>query len=446
MGSQLYQLNRAAIEEAESVIAAVAYVTDFDSLISSCSKADKPLTLFARYDFSGPVSDSVLRWFLSMGSKSANYELRLVADIFHPKVIWWKNVGAYIGSANLSKSAWGGNVEAGVFMTEEELMENGLQNELTTFFEEVREISHPLTKELVDEMADAGAGAASQAIEKARREFDKHRQIPKQPALNSITKQPSISKKREAFLKEWADTLQILRDIGTRLDKAENLPNWMPQNCPAGVLADQFLHGFYYNEVKDGASYPYRAMFKENSGNREAAIKKAIEWWRTLPNAPSHEDLHAKVWAKRARELLTSESLKNITEDSFEELCLLVHAVREHSKRVSSTTLGLQQGMQNLSQDDRMKKFSRWLYGQRSPDGSTPAQVIHYVIHDGPKSDVPNRLFDACFGASKKVPHLGVSSLGEMVGWALPAEFPPRNGRTSKALTALGFNVTIHSE
>ena len=104
-GSQLDTLSTAATKSAASVIAAVAYVTDTRSLIDSCWKAQKPLTLCARYDYSGPVSGEVLQWFLSKGAQSANYQMRLVGDIFHPKVIWWKGVGAYIGSANLSKRA-----------------------------------------------------------------------------------------------------------------------------------------------------------------------------------------------------------------------------------------------------------------------------------------------------------------------------------------------------
>jgi hypothetical protein len=67
-------------------------------------------------------------------------------------------------------------------------------------------------------------------------------------------------------------------------------------------------------------------------------------------------------------------------------------------------------------------------------------------LHDGPKSEVPDRIFAACFDEAKKIPHMGVSTLGEMVGWAMPDDFPPRNGRTSKALTALGYPVKIHSE
>ena len=62
------------------------------------------------------------------------------------------------------------------------------------------------------------------------------------------------------------------------------------------------------------------------------------------------------------------------------------------------------------------------------------------------KADLPDRIFHACFEQPKKIAHMGVSALGEMAGWAMSDDFPPRNGRTSKALTALGFPVTIHSE
>jgi len=38
------------------------------------------------------------------------------------------------------------------------------------------------------------------------------------------------------------------------------------------------------------------------------------------------------------------------------------------------------------------------------------------------------------------IPHIGLSSLGEIVGWARP---DARNMRTSKGLRALGYNVRI---
>src|ERR1044071_476072 len=120
-GERIHKLNDVAVPQADAVSAAVAYVTDAQSLIAACGKYKKQLTLYARYDYSGPVSHEVLDWFLQQGTQNATYRLRLVGDIFHPKVIWWHGVGVYLGSGNLTKSAWAGNVEAGLFLSEQEL-------------------------------------------------------------------------------------------------------------------------------------------------------------------------------------------------------------------------------------------------------------------------------------------------------------------------------------
>lgn len=37
-----------------------------------------------------------------------------------------------------------------------------------------------------------------------------------------------------------------------------------------------------------------------------------------------------------------------------------------------------------------------------------------------------------------------MNSLGEIVGWAMPDRYPPRNGRSSRALRSLGFDVQVH--
>jgi hypothetical protein len=47
-------------------------------------------------------------------------------------------------------------------------------------------------------------------------------------------------------------------------------------------------------------------------------------------------------------------------------------------------------------------------------------------------------------GDAWRIDHIGISALGEVVGWALPDRFAPRNNRTSKALYALAFAVSVH--
>jgi hypothetical protein len=99
-----------------------------------------------------------------------------------------------------------------------------------------------------------------------------------------------------------------------------------------------------------------------------------------------------------------------------------------------------------MKREERIRLLGRWLYEQRSPKGRSVLDTIHHVLWGGPISDTPTRIFDASSREDWRIPHLGISTIGELVGWALPDHFPPRNGRTSKALTALGYDVTIHSE
>ncbi len=56
---------------------------------------------------------------------------------------------------------------------------------------------------------------------------------------------------------------------------------------------------------------------------------------------------------------------------------------------------------------------------------------------------VSARLWNAIRSDDWAIPHVSLSSLGEIVVWARPDEFPPRNMQTSKGLRALGYNVRI---
>ena len=78
----------------------------------------------------------------------------LVPDIFHAKVIWWKNYGVYVGSANLSDRAWHQNIEAGIFVDEEEAAESGLLELIEDFFDSLEDRSRPLTQEIADHVEE----------------------------------------------------------------------------------------------------------------------------------------------------------------------------------------------------------------------------------------------------------------------------------------------------
>ena len=149
--------------------------------------AYKPLKIWVRYDYSVPVRLDILEGFLT--KRSPNYVCKLVASYYHPKVIWWREYGVYIGSANLSNSAWFENIEAGIFLTEE----------------------------IYKQLSDWSNDESYEALWQVKKQFDKVRKLPMLRGISDVTKEKSQTKKKKEFLSKWNSTLQQLHDIALRV-------------------------------------------------------------------------------------------------------------------------------------------------------------------------------------------------------------------------------------
>lgn len=441
LNNQLLQnLLAEVIEPCTRVRAAIAYANrDNLQLFEACAKNLKPLEFFGRYDHTVAIDPLILKWFLD--NASPNYDCKLVPDILHAKVIWWVDVGAYFGSANLSDRAWTSNIEAGTFVPQEELIETGMERELLKFFEEVDNRARPLTKEIYQEqlrLADRRSDLRRRdyALE---RQFDKERLLPKNSGLVFIEKKGAAEKRFQKFEQDWNDTLQVMRSIASRVSEPGVKPNWIESSVAPGVQADQFLHAYYYKHVKDGNRHPYEEFFVKNSQNPELALREALEWWHAADFDHSFEERTIYEWSPRLHELLGRDRILKLEQDDFVDVVSRVHAIRDHAMKQENEHLGLPDRPQDG--DIKVQKFGEWLWKQRSSDGKTVIDLLNYVIWGN--GSVSARLWSAIHSEQWSIPHLGLSSLGEMIGWARPDEFPPRNMRTSKGLRALGYNVRI---
>lgn len=446
-GTYLDEIHGNAIDNTSEVNLAIAYASGSPRILQDCLERSIKLSFWVRYDSTGPVSLSILRKFLDR--QSPNYVCRLVPDVFHPKVIWWRDYGAYIGSANLTERAWWGNVEAGVFLREDELAENGMMEELAGFFEDLDSLSHPLTDEVYKNLMDLSDSMdqIKKLRAKEQERFDQGRLLPLQPPLTLETKMSSGQRRREAFLREWNSTLTILRNIETKVSTPKNRPAWVESSVPAGVQADQFLHAYYYETVRTATEGSRHWEFhEENRSNPELAESKSMKWWAALESPPHDEDTMMYDWAPLVKEKTAKGVVRGLSKEEFAEVCARVHALRDHSLRVKHTTFGSSVPLPKMGQEERVRLLADYLYDRRNSKGRGILDTIYYVLWGGPEEDVPNRIFDAATREEWRIPHFGISSIGELVGWALPNTFPPRNGRTSKALVALGHKVRIHSE
>ena len=121
-----------------------------------------------------------------------------------------------------------------------------------------------------------------------------------------------------------------------------------------------------------------------------------------------------------------------------------VHSFRTMARQTPNTELGLPENTK-LSHDERIKVVAEWIWSKKTPGGLNILELLHNIIYSGSFANLPLRVWESCNNKDYHIPRFGLSCIGEIVGWALPDNFPPRNNRTSKALFALGFsNVKIY--
>lgn len=443
-----YLLNLAnnSVNHTEMVVVAAAYASSDPVLFQLCRDKNIRLKFYGRYDRSVPIATVILKKFLDM--KTTHYKCRLIPDIFHPKVVWWKDYGVYVGSANLTERGWFGNIEAGIFLESYEIIENDLEEELNNFFSELEERSFPLTEEVYNELCELEKEQNRiNALQKnLANRFKQKRKIPPMSPLTRIIKKSSIARRKRDFVIEWNETLQLLRNISDRVSADEYRPKWVKRNVPRGVQVDQFLHAFYYAIVKEGRNALHHEFYERNKLNSEQALLNAMVWWKSLEKPPHSEDQTIYKWAPFLKAKLHMDNILELTKPEFTKVCSNIHAMRDHSLRVKYSEFGLSQQLPRMKQDQRIEYLSEWLYEQRSKGGKSAIETINYVLYGGDSDSLSDRLWESITNPDWFISHLGVSSLGEIAGWAMPDKFPPRNGRTSKSLYALGNKVRIHSE
>ena len=116
-------------KDLKEIKAAVAYCKDY-KLFEYCKQHKIKLDYYGRLDASINLNLENLKDVLTDG-----ISIHIIGGTkFHPKVIWCYNYGAYIGSANLTKSAWKENIECGLWLTQKELEDNHLIDPLSNFF------------------------------------------------------------------------------------------------------------------------------------------------------------------------------------------------------------------------------------------------------------------------------------------------------------------------
>ncbi|MCM1129979.1 MAG: phospholipase D family protein [Alistipes senegalensis] len=430
------------IDGVDHVFAAIAYGDNFNNtdndFISHCLKHQYRLDIWMRYDHTVPVHIDLLKRLFR--HQRDNIFCKLVPDRLHSKVIWWKGYGAYIGSANLTDRAWTSNIEVGVFLPDDMLINEGIDLQLEGFFSYLAQldVAIPLSLEIINEQL---------TIKEMRKgiKFDtgKDRRLYKfweGPLFNSS--EPIFDKQKESFVKEWHETLGYLQSIREQL--SDFRPAWISENTPMNWQVDQFLHAYYYNKLGEGAgrAKPFEQEYKKNCRNPAAVVEKTMIWWKSTSLPPSRENETLYEYAPTIQRLLSKENILKMSEDDLAKLCCYTHSTYDHLRKVGLDVLGRPE-LTSLSAKERIPLFAKTLLQRRNKKGWSVLQLLEFVLYGGSDNKLPERIFLAAKDPEYTIRHYGISSIAEVIGWALPEIAFPRNGRTNKALRAMGFDVKI---
>ena len=133
-------------------------------------------------------------------------------------------------------------------------------------------------------------------------------------------------------------------------------------------------------------------------------------------------------------------------ESIFHDVCMGVHSIKDYARRVPNRAVGLPENGTRYTIPQKVSALAHRIWNAKSVGGHGVAELLHFMLYGGSNEQLPERLWGAVSDPTWKIEGLGISALGELVGWALPNRFPPRNGRTSKALRSLGYDVHVHVE
>lgn len=141
------------------------------------------------------------------------------------------------------------------------------------------------------------------------------------------------------------------------------------------------------------------------------------------------------------QELLSPTKLPTLTLEEFTEAMSHSHAFREHARHFDRPE-GLGADEQE-PEDEKLRRMTAAIWAARTHEGDRGVlEVLQFLIYGKKPADAEHRLWMACRNKGWRLPHLGRSTLGELIGWARPDDYPPRNNRNNLALRALGYDVS----
>lgn len=438
-------------ESVKEISASVAYTQD-DILIKECTKKKIQLKWWGL--FNSDISTKIE--IVKEAIKSPYIKFFPFANFFHPKLIYLHGYGVYIGSHNITYNALMNNIEAGIFIQEEEL-NNEQKKIILDYFLYLEKNSIQATLEdlelmeqyiLETKIENENIKKISQNLENLFEERFNHLFILK-PGVQDFGKKNKSKEQKTIFLQEWRETQNYLLLIHNKILE-KKMPEWIDKNSDISIITDQFLHAYYYTYLLKNKRENKNSIelvnlrYEENRYNPEKAVEYALKWWENLESPINNEDTHINIWNKTNKSILQNLKKRELAREELITVFKQNHAARNHARQIKNTVFNLPPDFKT-NIDERVILYVDWIMKQKTKEKLTIQEVIKYLLFDD-SIPLEERVFNTIYNERYKLEHFGRSIVGELIGWGRPEITHLRNNRVNKSLRALGFNVALFSD
>ncbi len=436
----------------KKVYAAIAFNQE-SSLIDICIKKSIPMDYWGLFN-SGLSTDIKL---IKKAIKDPNIHFYPFIKNYHPKLIYFEGFGIYIGSANMTLKALKYNVEAGVFIEENDLKKED-KTKLLTFFKFLRENSILMNNDDLEKLNDfhKKKTVINHEINKLQKEIDEDFEN-QFSYLDKLIPGPQQFDKKKAnkkveFYQEWRTVQKELKYISSKLEICK-MPEWVSKDAPISIITDQFLHAYYYsyiarNEVFEDGKYNSKEkihyFFEKNKNNKDIALTQALHWWEHYSNPLDKEDEYTNIWSIDNKKILSNFKNENyrISKNELSKVFLQNHAARNHARQIKNSYFNLAEGT-ILTNDDRVLLYADKLLQLHTKKGLDINDLLRYLLFNEEKT-IEEKIYDMLNGERYHIEHFGKSIIGELACWGRPDTCFLRNNRVNKALRCLGYDVELY--
>lgn len=431
-------------DELDHIVVACSALVDMDSILDLAERRKVPLSVYTVVDPGRNPALAIAKRLVERSPPS--WRLYLTRRFFHANVIWFKGAGCYIGSAGLSDEGRWRNFECGVWFDQQDVLERGLDDQLQDMLHAIRDRSAPATVEDLKKLEELRRARGTRLAPQLKQYDDAaDRTLDHLPGQESPLVVAGAREEggvgRRAFLQRWTNTLTILRKLAV-MARGVPWPSWVDPEVPATIVSDQATEHYYQRHVRytGQSAETIRALHQRNRKDPDMAARRVFEEWSQLPF-----DESKAPWLNEhpsaLRSLLHRTALDELDVDRLSAIVFRTHAARDHGRQMANAVLGLPPGAVNTV-NERARIYAEYLLRQRSAQGKTIADLLRYVLWgDRDCIDAAERIWHAAHTPKWRLAHMGINILGEMIGYARPEEFPPRNDRVARTLVALGYDA-----